>query len=91
MFTQYQSKGLILYRIDSKESAETVRAYMAKESLNMPVLIDKTGQIERLFGVWVHPTSYLITRRGLVAYRTMGAIDWASQGTGAIDQLLKER
>jgi peroxiredoxin len=91
MFTQYQSKGLIFYRIDSKESPETVRGYMAKESLNMPVLIDKTGQIERLFGVWVHPTSYLITRRGLVAYRTMGAIDWASQGTGAIDQLLKER
>ena len=92
MFTQYQSKGLIFYRIASKESPETIRQYMMKESLNMPVLVDKTGQTERLFGVWVHPTTYLINRQGLVSYRIMGAMDWISlQATGTIDQLLRGR
>jgi hypothetical protein len=58
----------------------------------MPALIDKTGQTERLFGVWVHPTTYLINRQSLVVYRTMGAMDWTTlQTTSIIDQLLKER
>ncbi len=92
MFNQYQAKGLVFYRIASKESADTIRQFMAKESLKMPVLVDKTGQTERLFGIWVHPTTYLINRHNLVTYRIMGAMDWTSpQATGAIDQLLKER
>ncbi len=89
---QYQSRGLIFYRINSKEKPETIRQFLEKESLNVPVLIDRTGGAERLFGVWVHPTTYLINRQALVCYRIMGPIDWtALQATSIIDQLLKER
>jgi peroxiredoxin len=92
LFTQYQSRGVILYRITSKEKAETIKQFLEKESLNVPVLIDKTGQTERLFGVWVHPTTYLINRQALVYYRIMGTTDWTTlQATSIIDQLLKER
>lgn len=89
---QYQSRGLIFYRINSKEKPETIKQFLEKESLNLPVLIDKIGQTERLFGVWVHPTTYLINRQALVCYRTMGLIDWSNpQATSIIDHLLKER
>jgi peroxiredoxin len=92
MFSQYQSKGLIFYRISAKESSDTIRQYITKESLNMPVLVDKIGQTERLFGVWVHPTTYLINRQGLVVYRIMGAQDWTSMSaTNTLDQLLRGR
>jgi peroxiredoxin len=92
LYNQYQSRGVIFYRISSKEKAETIKNFLEKESLNVPVLIDKTGQTERLFGVWVHPTTYLINRQALVSYRTMGAIDWTNpQATSIIDHLLKER
>ena len=92
LYNQYQSRGLILYRISSKEKPETVEQFMAKESLNLPVLIDKTGRVERLFGVWVHPTTYLINRQGFLRYRTMGPFDWTTlQATSIIDQLLQER
>ena len=92
MYSQYQSKGLIFYRISAKESPDTLRQFMTKESLNMPVLVDKTGQTERLFGVWVHPTTYLINRQGLVVYRIMGAMDWTGlSATNTLDQLLKGR
>jgi peroxiredoxin len=92
LYHQYQSRGLILYRISSKEKPETIKQFLEKESLNVPVLIDKTGQAERLFGVWVHPTTYLINRQGLVCYRSMGVFDWTTlQATSIIDQLLKER
>jgi peroxiredoxin len=92
LYTQYHSEGLIFYRIASKESQETVMKFLEKESLHVPVLLDKTGKVERLFGVWVHPTSYLINRKATVCYRGMGVFDWTTpQATGIIDQLLKER
>ncbi len=92
MNAAYQPQGLIFYRINSKETPEVVRGFLEKESLKVPVLLDRNGGVERLFGVWVHPTSYLIGRDGKVRYRTMGVVDWNSlQGTSAIDQLLKER
>ena len=69
-----------------------IRGFLQKESLQVPVLLDRTGGVERLFGVWVHPTSYLIGKEGKMRYRAMGVLDWNSlQGTSAIDQLLKER
>jgi peroxiredoxin len=83
---------LIFYRISSKEKPETIKQFLEKESLNVPVLIDQTGQTDRLFGVWVHPTTHLINRQALVCYRTMGTVDWTTlQATSIIDQLLKER
>ena len=92
LYNQYQSRGLIFYRISSKEKPETIKQFLEKESLNVPVLIDQTGQTDRLFGVWVHPTTYLINRQALVCYRTAGTYDWTTlQATSIIDQLLKER
>jgi peroxiredoxin len=83
---------LIFYRISTKESRETVVKFMEKESLHFPVLLDKTGSVERLFGVWVHPTAYLINRQAMVCYRVMGVSDWTDlRATSIIDQLLKER
>lgn len=66
--------------------------FLEKESLHVPVLLDKSGRVERLFGVWVHPTSYLINRKAMVCYRVMDVFDWTNpKATSFIDQLLKER
>jgi peroxiredoxin len=90
--TQYSAKGLVLFRIDSKESREAVEKYLEKETLNVPVLLDKTGKVGRLFGLWAHPTSYLIDRQGMVRYRAVGPVDWTGpEALGVIDRLLKER
>ncbi len=83
---------MIFYRVNTKESAETVAKFAEKEGLHLPVLLDKTGRVERLFGVWVHPTTYLINRQSMVCYRVMGVSDWTDvRTTSVIDQLLKER
>jgi peroxiredoxin len=91
LLTQYSAKGLVLFRIDSKESRETVEKYVEKESLKVPVLLDKTGKVARLFGLWAHPTSYLIDRQGMVRYRAVGPVDWnGPEALTVIDHLLKE-
>jgi peroxiredoxin len=89
---QYGAKGLVVLRIDTKESLQTVAKFAEKESLTAPVLLDKAGKVGRLFGIWAHPTTYLIDRRGMVRYRTVGPVDWTGpEPLKVIDQLLKER
>jgi peroxiredoxin len=65
---------------------------MERQSLDVPVLVDKTGRVGRLFGVWALPTSYLIDRHGMIRYRVMGSADWNGvEATSIIDHLLQER
>ena len=65
--------------------------FLEKEPVTVPVLLDKNGKVGRLFGLWAHPTTYLIDRRGMVRYRSMGLVDWTTlEATSVIDILLKE-
>ncbi len=81
-----------MFLIIPRESKETIEKFMEKESLHIPVLLDKTGKVSRLFGVWVQPTTYLIDRQGMIRYRAMGAADWTGlEATSVIDHLLQER
>jgi hypothetical protein len=86
----YHSKGLVVYRINSKESNELITTFLGKNPLSVPTLLDKTGKTGKLFGLWAHPTSYLIDREGMVRYRAVGAVDWIGlEATSVIDILLK--
>jgi len=63
--------------------------FLEKEPVNVPVLLDKNGKVGRLFGLWAHPTTYLIDRQGMVRYRSMGSADWTGlEATSVIDILL---
>lgn len=74
------------------ESRETILKFLEKNPGNIPVLLDKTGKVGRLFGLWAHPTSYLIDRQEMVRYRSVGVVDWSgADAMSIIDQLLKER
>ncbi len=72
---QESSNGLRVFFVMPRESKATVEKFLEKEGLHIPVLLDKTGKISRLFGVWVQPTTYLIDRHGMIRYRVMGAVD----------------
>ncbi len=64
--------------------------FLEKNPISVPTLLDKTGKVGKLFGVWAHPTSYLIDKEGMVRYRAVGAVDWVSlEATSVIDVLLK--
>lgn len=89
--SQMQKKNFILFRIDSKESRKTVREFVKENPTQMRILLDRQGKVERLFGVWAHPTSYIVDRRGNVRYRAMGPVDWVGiEALSVITKLLEE-
>ena len=65
-----------IYRVNTKESAETIKKFLEKEPIQLPVLLDPTGKMGKMFGLWVHPTTYIINRKGLIVYRAIGQIEW---------------
>jgi len=78
--------------VDTKESVETIKKFLEKYPYSLPILLDKTGKMGRLFGVWAHPTTYIINRKGLVCYRAVGDIAWTSlEATSVIEVLLQEK
>jgi peroxiredoxin len=92
MYDQYRSKNLALFRIDVKESRETVQKFLEKNPLSLPVLLDEKNKVGRLLGVWVHPTSYLVDKKGMIQYRSIGVADWTGvEAVSIIEKLLEEK
>jgi peroxiredoxin len=92
LYGQYQSRGLVVFRVDTKESRETINNFLAKRPSTIPILLDEKNKVGKLLGLWVHPTSYLVDAKGIIRYRVVGTAEWTGvEGLSIIDRLLGER
>jgi len=91
-YSQYQPKGLVLFRLNTKESRETIRKFLEKNPSPLPILLDEKNKVGKLLGVWVHPTSYLVDSKGMLRYRAVGVAEWAGiEALSIADRLLEEK
>ena len=77
------------------ESASRVKEFLARERLELTVLLDPGQQAARAWRVRVLPGSFLVGRDGRVRFSVIGELDWASDeavkvvsgllGSGAAD------
>ena len=89
---QFQAKGLTVFRMNTKESRETVSKFMEKTPSSIPVLLDEKNKVGKMLGVWVHPTSYIVDSKGLLRYRAVGTADWAGiEAVSIVERLLGEK
>ena len=58
-------------------SARTARDTGEKLGLRFPLLLDRDSAASKAWGVKLLPTSILIDRRGALAFRHEGELDWA--------------
>ena len=63
---QYASKGVVLYAVNQKEDAKTVRAFLTKNKLKVNVLLDSNNVVGGKYGVKAIPTLVLIDKDGTV-------------------------
>jgi cytochrome c biogenesis protein CcmG, thiol:disulfide interchange protein DsbE len=55
---------------------EELNAFLRKNGLNLPVLIDPGGSVSGLYGTYKFPETYIVDRRGEVRYKVIGPRDW---------------
>jgi len=83
---------LVLFRVNTKESRETIQKFLEKTPSSLPILLDEKNKVGKLLGVWVHPTSYLVDTKGMLRYRAVGVAEWAGiEAVSIVDRLLGEK
>lgn len=65
----------IVVAVDQKESAETVRKFVAEFGITFPVALDEKGAAGALYGVQYMPTTYFIDKAGVVRYMKVGQME----------------
>jgi len=76
-YNEFKDKGLQIYLIDIRESAEVVRKTVAERGYTAPVLLDTSGDVAgRGFGVWGPPTFFFLDKRGQIIVRGEGERGW---------------
>ncbi len=71
-----KDKGLRVLAIDLAEEKEKVRDFVAKNKMDVTVLLDGKGEVGGTYGASSIPTTYVIGKDGAILARTIGARQW---------------
>lgn len=71
--------NLVVLEVNTQETLETIRPFAEEFGMAMPVLVDESGDLRKLYGVRAMPTTLFIDAEGVIRTR------WAGLLTG--DQL----
>ena len=86
-----QNDDFDLISINYAEPVERIREFMARVSVDFPVLLDPHGEFSKQWKVVALPSSFIIDRAGDIRYGVNAAIDWnAPEVVAAIQALAGE-
>ena len=74
--------------INLAEPLERVKAYVTEMRLTFPIVIDRSGELARTYGVRLTPTHFSIDRSGTVRAGGSGSRDWNGPAAHAAIQAL---
>ena len=69
---------LTVLMVNYREVPATIRRFLERTPLALPVLLDSDGTVARAWTSRVFPTSVLIDRSGRPRYQVVGAVDWSA-------------
>lgn len=88
---EFTARGLVMIGINAREEPAAVRRYAKELSLTFPLIVDKDGKINALYGVVGLPATFVIGRDGRAVAFGVGAREWGSTPARAlIEALLNE-
>jgi thiol-disulfide isomerase/thioredoxin len=71
-------EGLVLLAVNIEKSGrETVPAFLAKNAHSFQILYDDKEEVQKRYGVYKFPESFVIRKDGVIDDKVIGAIDWA--------------
>ena len=76
---EFNAQGLEVIGVNLGEDREAIWKFAMEMDIPFPLLLDREGQSPRLFGLWAHPNTVLIDRKGKVVGLVRGERDWQSE------------
>ncbi len=73
MYTKYRGQ-IQFYGVDmtSSDSVAGAQHFVKEFGLQYPVLLDKKGDVSKLYNVAYLPTSFFVNSQGVIVYKTVG-------------------
>ncbi len=74
IWEQYEADGVVVWGIATQESADRVRLYTESLGVDFPVLLDTTGEVDRLydltfaFPTGAYPQDFVVGSDGRIVY-----------------------
>ena len=81
-------QGFVVLGINAREGREAIRRYASELGLTFPLVLDRDGKINALYGVVGLPTTFLVGRDGRAVALGVGSREWASAPARALIQAL---
>ena len=76
---RHQAEGLQVMAVNFREQDAAVARFLEHTPLSLPVLLDRSGDAARAFGVRIFPSTAAIDRRGHVLSVAVGEYDWSAE------------
>ncbi len=76
-YTEHKKENMIVLSINmtyAEKNEQSVHAFQDMYKINYPILLDKSGNTAKLYGIMTIPTSYFIDSKGLIRKRTIGPL-----------------
>lgn len=78
LYRMLKDEGLVFLAVNAEPNGpEVVPAFLEKNPHSFPILLDDKGVVQKLYGVYKFPETFIIRRDGTIDDRVIGAIDWA--------------
>ena len=75
-------EDFVMLAINTEENGRSVvPAFLEKTAYTFPVLYDDKGVVQKRYGVFKFPESFIIHKDGTVAEKIIGPLDWSSLKT----------
>lgn len=68
----FQSKGLQVVTLNVDENPEDAKSFISQHGVNLPVVVDRSGECAGAFQVSAMPSSFLIDRQGRIRHVEAG-------------------
>lgn len=85
---QYRDQGFEVLSISVQESEDVIGGFVDEHGLDYPFLLDSTGEVSALYGLFTTPTTFFIAPDGTAVEAVAGVVsaDWLS---GLIEQYVE--
>jgi len=92
LYRELADEGLVMLAVNvEKDGRQTVPKFLATSPHSFPILVDEKEEVQKRYGVYKFPESFVIRKNGVIDDKVIGAIDWAHPQTIAyFRDLLKE-
>ncbi len=78
LYDRYKDRGFEVLAVSVDDFADKVPNYMQEMNLTFPALLDARKKVARLYGFWSTPTTFFVTREGMLIGSRVGGRDWES-------------